>query len=166
MLRPTLLFATVAVSVLAAGSALAQSVAPMQTPLPGTGPVSDPAEIRYCLCAHEAVLGLGAKVDAETKHHQAVQDRLAALDQQLTATRGNVDVNQNDQVDAYRRLVEEREKTMAEFTYDVTPRLQKLVAAYNAQTQAYNASCTTRSMDAAMLENVKASLVCPALPAD
>ena len=160
MARLAILF--VAVGGLAAGSAFAQSGAPMQTPLPGTGTVTDPAEIRYCLCAHQSVMTLGAQVDAETKHHQAVQDRLAALDQQLTQSRGNVDVNQNGQVDAYRRLVEEREKTMAEFTYDLTPRLQKLVASYNAQSQAYNASCTTRSLDATTLEMVKADLACPA----
>lgn len=166
MARPAILFVAVALSVLAAGSAAAQSSAPSQTPLPGTGPVSDPAEIRYCLCAHQSVTTLGAEVDAETQHHQALQDRLAALDKQLVDSRGNVDVNQNDQVDAYRRLVEAREKTMAEFTYDLTPRLQKLVARYNAQSQAYNAACTTRSLDATTLETVKADLVCPAEPAN
>jgi hypothetical protein len=164
MARLAILF--VAIAGLATGPALAQSGAPLQTPLPGTVPVTDPAEIRYCLCAHQSVMALGARVDAETKHHQSVQDRLAALDQQLTQSRGNVDVNQNDQVDAYRRLVEERERTMAEFTYDLTPRLQKLVTHYNAQSQAYNASCTTRSLDATTLEMVKADLVCPPEPAE
>lgn len=164
MARLAILFA--AVAGLATGPAFAQSSAPLQTPLPGTGPVSDPAEIRYCLCAHQSVMALGAQVDAETKNHQAVQDRLAALDLQLTQSRGNVDVNQNDQVAAYRRLVEERERTMAQFTYDLTPRLQKLVARYNAQSQVYNASCTTRSLDATTLDMVKADLVCPAEPVD
>jgi len=160
MARFAILFA--ALGGLAAGSAFAQSSAPMQTPLPGAGMVTDPAEIRYCLCAHQSVTTLGAQVDAETKHYQAVQDRLAALDQQLTQSRGNVNVNQNDQVDAYRRLVEEREKTMAAFTYDLTPRLRKLVALYNAQSQAYNVACTTGSLDATTLAMVKADLVCPA----
>ena len=164
MARSAILFAA-AFSVLAAGSALAQG-APLQTPLPGTGTVTDPGQIGYCLCAHQSVTTLGAEVDAETQKHQAMQERLAAIDQQLTQSRGNVDVNQNTQVDAYRRLVEEREKTMAAFTYDLTPRLQKLVARYNAQSQAYNASCTSRSMDQATLETVKASLVCPPEPAN
>jgi len=165
MARFAILFATAALCALAAGSAFAQTT-PLQTPLPGTGPVTDPAEIGYCLCAHQNVTALGAEVDAETQKHQAMQARLAALDQQLTQSRGNVDVNQNTQVDAYRRLVEEREKTMAAFTYDVTPQLQKLVARYNAQSQAYNASCTSRSMDQATLETVKANLVCPPEPAN
>jgi len=165
MVRLSVLCAVLALPALAAGSALAQT-APMQTPLPGTGTITDPAEIRYCLCAHDSVTTLGARVDAETRHYKEVQDRLAALDQQLTASRGTVDVNQNDQVDAYRRLVEAREQTMAEFTYQLTPRLQKLVAAYNAESQSYNQSCTTRSFDQATLERVKASLACPAVPVD
>ena len=164
MARSAILLAA-ALSALAAGSALAQG-APLQTPLPGAGPVSDPAQIGYCLCAHQSVTTLGAEVDAETQKHQAMQERLAALDQQLTESRASVDVNQNSQVDAYRRLVEEREKTMAAFTYDLTPHLQKLVARYNAQSQAYNAACTSRSMDQATLETVKANLVCPPEPAN
>jgi hypothetical protein len=164
MARPAILFAAATFSVLAAAPALAQSGAPLQTPMPGTGPVTDPAEIRYCLCEHESVMALGAQVDTETAHHQEVQDRIAALDKQLTESRGNVDVNQPDQVDAYRRLVEAREKTMAEFTYDLTPRLQQLVARYNTQTATYNASCTTRSMDAAALAAVRVNLSCPAVP--
>lgn len=163
MARSAVLFA---VAVLAGGQAFAQSSAPLQTPLPGTGPVTAPEEIRYCLCAHQSVTTLGAKVDAETQRHQEMQDRLAALDRQLTESRNNVDVNQNDQVDAYRRLVETREQTMAEFTYDLTPHLQKLVERYNAQSQAYNAACTTRSFDATTLDQVKATLACPEEPAD
>ncbi len=144
--------------------ALAQSGAPLQTPVPGTGPVTAPDEIRYCLCAHQSVETLGALVAAETAHHQELQDRLAALDKQLADSKATVDVNQPDQVDAYRRLVEAREKTMAEFYYEVTPRLQKLVAQYNAHTESYNAFCTTRSMDQAALDAVKASLSCPVEP--
>ncbi|HLZ65691.1 MAG TPA: hypothetical protein VKQ29_05635 [Aliidongia sp.] len=162
MARPAILFVAAALSALAAGPAIAQSAGALQTPLPGTGPVTDPNEIRYCLCAHESVTTLGAQVDAETKQHQETQDQIAALDKQLAESRTNVDVNQPDQVEAYRRLVETREKTMAAFTYDLTPRLQQLVARYNAQTESYNASCTTRSLDASTLEAVKANLVCPA----
>jgi hypothetical protein len=164
MARPAILSVAVAFSILVAAPALAQSSAPLQTPVPGTGPVTDPAEIRYCLCAHQNVMALSAQVDAETRHHREVQDRIAALDRQLTESRANVDVNQPDQVDAYRRLVEAREKTMAEFTYDLTPRLQQLVARYNTQTESYNATCTTRSLDATTLDAVKQNLSCPATP--
>ena len=167
MARSIVLFAVAAlsaaaVSVALAGPALAQSAAPLQTPAPGSGPVTAPDEIRYCLCAHQTVDTLNARLATETKHHQEVQDRLAALDKQLAETKANVDVKQPDQVEAYRRLVEERERTMAEFYYDLTPQLQKLVAQYNAQTDSYNAFCTTRSLDAKALETVKASLSCPA----
>ncbi|HEV2677226.1 MAG TPA: hypothetical protein VGV37_22050 [Aliidongia sp.] len=163
MARSAILFAA-ALSALAAGPALAQVGAPLQTPMPGAGTITAPDEIRYCLCAHQSVDILGARVAAETARHQEVQDRLAALDKQMADSKANVDVNQPDQVEAYRRLVEAREKTMAEFYYELTPRLQQLVARYNASTAAYNASCTTRSLDALMLENVKATLSCPVEP--
>jgi hypothetical protein len=161
MARSAIHLAAFALSALLAGPALAQSSTPLQTPLSGIDPVTDPEAIRACLCAHESVMTLGAQVDAETKRHQAAQDRIAALDQQLTQSRGTVDVKQPDQVDAYRRLVEERERAMADFTYDQTPNLQKLVARYNAASSSYNASCTTHSMDQTTLDMVKASLSCP-----
>jgi hypothetical protein len=161
MARLAIHFTALVFSALVAGPARAQSSAPLQTPLAGGAAVTDPEEIRACLCAHESVMTLGAQVDVETKRHQAAQDRIAALDQQLTQSRGNVDVNQADQVDAYRRLVEARERAMAEFTYDLTPHLQTLVARYNAASNSYNASCTTRSMDQTTLDTVKASLSCP-----
>jgi hypothetical protein len=147
-----------------AAPALAQSGAPLQTPIPGSGPLSSPDEIRYCLCAHQSVDTLGARVAAATQHNQELQDRLAALDKQLADSKAGVDVNQPDQVDAYRRLVEAREQTMAEFYNNATPRLQQLVADYNAHTQSYNAFCTTRSIDQAALDAAKAGLSCPADP--
>jgi hypothetical protein len=101
-------------------------------------------------------------VDAETQHHQDIQSRLSALDQQLATSKANVDVNQPDQVDAYRRLVEERERTMADLYYNLTPRLKQLVDSYNADSSSYNAFCTTRPLDATAVASAKASLACPA----
>ena len=162
MARSAIFFFAAAFSTFVAGPALAQAV--LQAPTPGEGPITAPDEIRYCLCAHQSVDALGPQVAAETAHHQEVQDRLAALDKQLADSKATVDVNQPDQVDAYRRLVEAREKTMAEFYYELTPRLQQLVARYNAHTESYNAACTTRSFDATALEAAKAGLSCPIEP--
>lgn len=162
MARPAVSFLAVAFAAFAAGPALAQSV--LQAPGPGVGPITAPDEIGYCLCAHQSVDALGAKVAAETQHHQEVQDRLAVLDKQLADSKANVNVNQPDQVEAYRRLVEAREKTMAEFYYELTPRLQQLVARYNTRSESYNAACTTRSFDATALDAAKAGLSCPVEP--
>src|SRR6185369_7977201 len=84
MARLAIHFTSLVFSALVACPALAQSSAPLQTPLAGGAAVTDPEEIRACLCAHESVMTLGAQVDVETKRHQAAQDRIAALDQQLT----------------------------------------------------------------------------------
>ena len=138
--------------------------ASMPEPGSGAGPLTVPAEIRYCLCAQAAVETLDARVAAATKNNQEAQDRLAALDKQLAESKANVDVNQPEQVDAYRRLVETRERAAAEFNNDLQPHLQQLVTRYNAQTERYNASCTSRGMDQATLETVKADLSCPTEP--
>lgn len=136
---------------------VAASPAPAQVP-PG---MPEAAEIAHCLCLGQAVGALGADLAAQQGSYAAVQDELARLDSELARERAGMDVNNPQSVARFRQLLEQRDAAFRRSRGLVTGDLNRATERYNDRVNEYNARCTGRPRDPALLGHVQATLSCP-----
>ncbi len=121
--------------------------------------IKDPATIRSCLCERQRVASLRQKVRESRAHYDASRKALATLDRQLKTRRAGIDVYDNAQVDAYKRLLQRRDEASSAFAaalrdYDAA------VKRYNPVVADYNSRCAGKSFDEAALRAVEKTLSC------
>jgi hypothetical protein len=130
-------------------------------PAPPEGVITSPSLITNCLCSERRVATLRGRLREVQKQFDEERSRLDALDHQLEQSRSNIDVGDRDQLDAFRRLTVERERTHA-LLYNVDqPHYAEVVQSYNSEVGAYNGLCAGKSLDGQVVSQVRASLVCP-----
>jgi hypothetical protein len=122
--------------------------------------------IGQCLCDEQRLSLLHADLDAAQQQFDSEKERVAALDGEIEQARPNVNVNDPEQVDAFRRLVNSREQAYATLYHVNQPHLAEVTLRYNRATDRYNGRCAGRPVDSMIQAEVRARLVCPVESAD
>lgn len=123
--------------------------------------LTQPADIRACLCLQQSVTVLNGDVARQRQAHEQQRQQLDALDAEVNAQRSRIDVNNFDQVQAFKQLIERRDKAAADFAGPVTARYADAVARYNAAVNQFNGTCAGKAYDQAALGQAQAGLSCP-----
>ena len=122
--------------------------------------LTDPNAIARCLCGQRFVETLHGEVEAAQREYDDAHRRLDALDRRVADERPNVDTENPESVDAFRRLVREDESEKATFFNGTLPHTQAVYSRYNRRLARYTAECAGRSFDPIILPQVQATLAC------
>jgi len=119
------------------------------------------AAARNCLCLEQAVKDRRFELDMRNGIFESSKAELQALEAEAERQRTAVNVNDPNQVDAYRALLARRDAARAHYERTAVPDQQQAVARYNAVVQQLNASCQGRSFTTYAWEAARRDLVCP-----
>jgi len=123
--------------------------------------VTDPEYITQCQCGQQRVDQVYAEMMAEKARFDDSKARVTALDAEIAETKPTVNVDDPEQVDAFRRLIATRERAYGE-TYTIeASRMAELVDRYNHAVGRYSGLCGGQRFDADVEAQVRARLVCP-----
>jgi len=124
--------------------------------------ISSPQDVATCLCLERSVSTLSNEVLARNRIYEEKKGELGRLETELANQRSRMNVNDPAQVDAFRGLLDRRNAIQAEFAAQVTPEYSALVDNYNRQVGEFNARCSGRAYDGAVVASVRPTLSCPA----
>jgi hypothetical protein len=120
-----------------------------------------PQDISRCLCQNRAIDELKAAMDRQFRVYEESRQRYAALEGQVDAVRVRMNVQDREQVEAFQRLLDERDAARAQFQDQATPAYAATVDHYNGAVAAYNSMCAYAVFDPTVLAQVQQSLYCP-----
>lgn len=133
----------------AAGAAEAQDV------------VRSPEQIRACLCQERAVAALNSEVQAQSRAYEDKRQSFQALDRQVQNGRARVNVNSQAEIDAFKRLLEQRDRAADALAGDATHSYADAVTRYNQAVATYNGACAGKAYDPDQLAELRRTLSCP-----
>ncbi len=120
-----------------------------------------PQAIESCLCMEQSVAQLNAQVQAQSRAYEDKRQAFQALDSQVQASRPQVNVNNQSDVDSFKRLLEKRDEAADALAGSATSGYAEAVARYNEAVASYNAQCAGKAYDPDQLAQVKSALNCP-----
>jgi len=123
--------------------------------------VRAPDQIRGCLCQERSVGALNAEVQAQSRAYEDRRQAFQALDRQVQTTRPSVNVANQADVDAFKRLLEQRDHAADVLASDATKSYSDVVARYNQAVAAYNGNCAGKAYDPDQLAELRRTLSCP-----
>lgn len=123
--------------------------------------LSAPDAIRACLCRNQSVAALAASLNSERQTYTDKKKALDTLDQQASAAKQRLNLDNLADREALGRLLSARDAAQENFAATVTPQYNAVVQRYDAALSAYNGSCAGKSYNSATLASVQASLTCP-----
>ena len=121
-----------------------------------------PEAVAQCVCLERAMQTASAELEVRRQMYEEKRRQFADLEAEIARRRPQINTADNEQVDAFRRLIEERDRQMVALRDTVTPGYADRVEQYNGRVASYNASCQGRTLDADVLYSVRQTLVCPA----
>jgi multidrug resistance efflux pump len=134
-------------------------------PLPAAAQMSNnPAEINACLCLERSVETMSQTMNNRTQALAAVRQHLADLNAELARQRPLVDVNNQESVDRYKALLDQRDAAYRQSIGPVVSDADRAVARYNALVQRYNGECANHPFNSAIMHEMQATLACPPQP--
>ncbi len=143
---------------------LAATAASAQAPYPYPPPSPEAAAIRECLCLKQSMNQAAVTLGAKRRSLDAIRDRLARTDARLDAERRTLNVNDPQAVAQFRQELQRRDAMFQRSNGSLVADVDAAVRAYNSQVNEYNARCANRPMDPILLNQVQATLSCPAQP--
>jgi hypothetical protein len=120
-----------------------------------------PQAIQKCLCMEQMVATLNTQVQAQSRSYEDKRQVFQALDNQVRTSRSEVNVNNQADVDAFRRLLERRDEAADTLAGATTNSYAEAVARYNESVAAYNDQCSGKAYDADQLAQIRGTLNCP-----
>jgi hypothetical protein len=123
---------------------------------------SEAAEISSCLCMHQEISRLSADMAAKMGALQRLNRRVADLAARLRDERSTLDVNNPAAVEHYKALLEEHDSLRRASVGPVWKAADDAVARYDAVVRQYDGSCAHRLYDSVLLNQIRATLSCPA----
>lgn len=150
------------VTVLAAAAAATLMVPAMTISAQAQTILHSPGEISACLCLQQSVGALDNRVVQSGQAREQSRKALEALETEVQSRRPQVDVNDFDQVQAFKQLLEQRDRASASFAGEMTSSYADAVARYNEVVNRFNASCAGKAYDETVLAQVRSGLSCPA----
>ena len=132
-----------------------------QVPVP---PSPEAADIAACLCLRQALEASGAAMTERERGYETSRREVADLDGQLQNARTSVNVDNPTAVAQFRQLLDQRDAAYRRSSGTLFTQYQNAVALYNERVSEYNARCADRPRNPLLLNQVQATLVCPARP--
>ena len=123
--------------------------------------VRSPEEIRACLCKEQGVSTLNQNVQNEARAYEEKRRAFETLDKQVQSSRTQVNVNNPSDVDAFKRLLDQRDAAADALAGPATRSYADTVQRYNQAVAEYNGSCAGKSFDADAMAAEKRALSCP-----
>jgi uncharacterized protein YukE len=123
--------------------------------------VRSPEEIRACLCKEQGVSTLNQNVQNEARAYEEKRRAFETLDKQVQSSRTQVNVNNPSDVDAFKRLLDQRDAAADALAGPATRSYADTVQRYNQAVAEYNGSCAGKSFDADAMAEQKRTLSCP-----
>ncbi len=123
--------------------------------------VRSPDQIRRCLCQERTVAALNSEVQAQSRAYEDKRQNFLALDRQVQSSRPRVDVTSQDEIDAFKRLLERRDQAADALAGEATHSYADAVARYNQAVGAYNSACAGKAYDPDQLAELRRTLSCP-----
>ena len=124
-------------------------------------PVRSPEQIRSCLCQERSVGALNGEVQAQSRTYEDKRQAFQALDKQVQTTRPSVNVANQADVDAFKRLLDRRDRAADDLASNATKSYSDAVARYNQAVATYNGTCAGKSYDPDQLAELRRTLSCP-----
>jgi hypothetical protein len=122
--------------------------------------VNDPSVIARCLCGARHVSNEKGLLDRLGAEFQAAKSHVAATSAALARARSLVKPDDAEQLDAYRRLLEESQRADRELHGTIQPAYAAQVERYNQSVESYNAACAGMPMDGIVEKRVEENLTC------
>jgi len=120
-----------------------------------------PQQIAYCLCQNRVVDELKAALDRQFQIYEESRRRYAALESEVDTVRTRINVNDREQIEAFQRLLDQRDAAQRSFQDEATPAYNAVVERYNSAVDNYNAGCAGAFFDPIVLAEVQQRLYCP-----
>lgn len=123
--------------------------------------LSDPEAIRACLCDERQMMTLSEEMHQQQRLYEERRQALQKLDEEVRARRASIDVYNDAEIDAFKRLLNQRDQAADEFAGAVTQSYAQAVNRYNQSVAVYNNNCAGKSYDPTRLAEVRQNLFCP-----
>jgi TolA-binding protein len=120
-----------------------------------------PQEISRCLCQNRVVDELKADLDQQWRLYEEARQRYAALEGQTDSIRARMNVHDREQIEAFQRLLDQRDAAERTFQDQATPAYAAAVERYNSAVETYNSGCADAVFDPDVLAQVQRGLYCP-----
>ncbi len=133
--------------------------APMQqAPRSQPGVISDPQQVRDCLCMQTHYEMLSNDVSAKQGAYSQAKTQVSTLQDQISAARANPSSPQ--QIEQIRQMSQQRIDAQNQLNMRYIPELQKSTKTYNRAVSSFQSMCGGKSYDTEVLARVKTGLVC------
>jgi len=127
----------------------------------GAQTISNPEAVRACVCQQQSLATLLDDVHTRQQSYDNGQKKLASLNSALEAQRTKMDIYNDADVQAYKKLLQRRDDAAAVFTGETTQSYNAAIARYNEAMGGYNGNCGGKSFDPDVYAKVQAALSCP-----
>ncbi|MCC7046215.1 MAG: hypothetical protein IT562_05840 [Alphaproteobacteria bacterium] len=116
---------------------------------------------RNCLCLERSVEDRRFELDIRNGIFEKSRADLDAIEREVEQRRPSVDVNDPNQVDAFRTLLARADAARTHYEQSAVPEQQQAVGRYNAVVDQLNAACKGRAFSTYAWEAARRDLVCP-----
>jgi hypothetical protein len=123
--------------------------------------ISNPEAVRACVCQQQSLATLLDEVHTRQQSYDNGQKELDALNSELEARRTKMDIYNDADVQAYKKLLQRRDDAATVFNGETTPGYNAAIARYNEVLAGYNGNCGGKSFDPDAYAKVQAALSCP-----
>ena len=137
------------------------ATASLATPVDAQVLLRSPQQIAQCLCQNRVVDELKVMLDQQWRAYEEVRQRYAALEGQVESIRATMNVHDREQIEAFQRLLDQRDAAALAFQDQATPAYNAAVQRYNSAVETYNGSCAAAVFDPIVLAQVQQALYCP-----
>ncbi len=119
------------------------------------------AAARNCLCLDQAVNERKFELDVRNGIFEKARADMQSTEAEVERQRPLVNVDDPNQVDAFRSLLARRDAARQHYEFTAVPDQQRAVGQYNAVVAQLNAACQGRSFSTYAWTAARQNLVCP-----
>lgn len=121
-----------------------------------------PEGTRTCLCLEEGIARKRDEMTALQRAYDLKRQQLAEMTARLDGQRSTVNTSDPAAVENFRMSLENRDAEAERLDREVLPEYQQSVSSYNDRIARYQQACAGKMYSETVLNQVKATLVCPA----
>lgn len=119
------------------------------------------AAARNCLCLEQAVEQRRFELEVRNGIFEKARADMQSLEREVEQRRPAVNVNDPNQVDAFRTLLARADAARSHYEFVAVPEQQQAVAQYNAAVTQLNSACQGRSFTTFAWTAARQNLSCP-----
>jgi uncharacterized coiled-coil DUF342 family protein len=127
------------------------------------GAFLNPEETRQCVCMEEQISGMRVELDGWKQSRDELAAEFARLDELVEQARDTIDVNDQAEVDSFRRMHNRREELRQQLNQAREP-YNEVLWRFNRVAEVYNAQCANRKMFKVNVDAARADAQCEPVP--